>query len=101
MSFEIIQLKLLREHANYERKLHEFSKEELKKFPLEYLLDHAQPAELLYAWNKLPSEYTHNHFLQIRLPCFIHYNNPFHMEEHVDAPVPSQNKCYSCQIVFK
>lgn len=101
MSLETNQLKLIQQHANYERQLHKFTKEELKKFPLEYLLDHAQPAELLYAWNKLPSEYVHNHFLQIRLPCFVHHNDPYRMNDHVDAPAPSQSKCYSCQMVFK
>lgn len=98
MSFEIDQLKLLREHANFKRQLHEFTKEELKKFPLEYLLDHAQPIELLYAWYKLPSKLAHNHYLQIRLPCFVHYNHPHRTADHVDAPAPSQSRCHSCQI---
>lgn len=99
MSFQIDRFKLLREHANSKRELHNFTAEELGKFPLEYLLTNTHSLELLYAWHKLPSEFVHE-FLQMRLPCFVHYN-PYRVTDFIDAPPPSQYKCQSCKIALK
>lgn len=73
-----------------------FTKEELKKFPIKYLIQHVRPWELLEVWHKLPEEYKSNFYLQIRLPCFVHYNRP-DCETHVDGPVGSQEDCVLCK----
>lgn len=102
MSSGIDQLKLLQEHANFEKQLREFTKEELEKFPLEYLIEKCYPLELLYAWHNLPFEYQHNPFLQVCLPCFIHYNSSYNGNiDHIDSPPPSQKKCHSCKKAFQ
>src|ERR1700712_4913270 len=68
---------------------------ELKRIPLEYLIDRVKPVELLEIWCNLRREYQNNFELQIRLPCFIHYNRS-DSTTHFDGPVPSQKLCYLC-----
>lgn len=87
----------LLEHSNKNKKLEEFTKEELIHFPLKYLLESYTSHEILLSWSKLPSEYREDFALQTKLPCFIHHNRP-EWETHVDGPAPSQSKCYICQL---
>lgn len=102
MSSEIDLRELLLLHSNLKRKLYEFSREDLKKFPLVYLIEHAHPIELLLSWSKLPSDYIENYYLQIKLPCFIHYNVTNQVNiDHVDSPPISQSRCPSCKLAFK
>ena len=91
--------KPLLEYMEGKTRLDEFSEEDLKSFPLEYLVMHAQPVELLYAWPKLTREHCHCWFLQTALPCFVHYNRPdsFH---HIDGPPSSQSNCRGCRVAF-
>ncbi len=83
------------DHLFQRRCFKEFSPCELKRIPLEYLIDRVKPVELLEIWCNLPREYQNNLELQIRLPCFIHYNRP-DSTTHFDGPVPSQKLCYLC-----
>lgn len=50
---------LIQHHLICKKQLNEFSKEELNFFPLEYLIEHAHPIELL-TWSKLISNYMQN-----------------------------------------
>lgn len=63
MTFEIDVRELLLLHSNFGRKLNEFSREDLDKFPLEYLIKPAHPVELLLLWSKLTSDYIENFLL--------------------------------------
>ncbi|CAH1101745.1 unnamed protein product [Psylliodes chrysocephalus] len=63
-----MKMKLVDEHRKG-KSLYNFTEEELEYFPLKHLLDKAKPSELLYAWHKLPTEYTQDFNLQTRLPC--------------------------------
>jgi late competence protein required for DNA uptake (superfamily II DNA/RNA helicase) len=47
---------LLFEHKYNHQQLYKFSEDELKEFPLDYLIENSEPIELLYAWHKLPLE---------------------------------------------
>lgn len=82
-------------HHNSIKKLTEFTKEELQSFPLEYFIKHARPWELLQIWTKLPVNYRCDFKLQIRLPCYVHYNRP-DWRTHWDGPVNSQEDCELC-----
>lgn len=59
-------------HVNGQKRLYEFTEEELKLFPVEYLLKNTTTLELLYAWHKLPEQYLEQRALKQRLPCFVH-----------------------------
>ncbi|KAL1516082.1 hypothetical protein ABEB36_000006 [Hypothenemus hampei] len=69
--------------------------EDLKCLPLDYYLNHIHCMNLLNIWSKLPYKYTSNYKLQVRLPCFVHYNQPG-FETHIDGPPLSQNTCPQC-----
>lgn len=86
---------LIMEHM-YGKNLYDFTEEELQHFPLQYLIEKVGPLELLYAWIKLPSEYRGNFNLQIKLPCFVHYNRP-EWRSHIDGPPDSQSRCHVCK----
>lgn len=88
---------ILKKHFSGEKRLNDFSETELGKFPLDYILNHVSSMELLHAWGKLPTEHTQNRQLQIKLPCFIHYNN-FSNTDEVDSPPLSQERCHLCKI---
>lgn len=88
---------ILKKHLSGEKRLKDFSEKELGKFPLDYILNHVNSIELLSVWGKLPSEYTQNRQLQIKLPCFIHYNN-FSDVDEVDSPPLSQERCHLCKL---
>jgi hypothetical protein len=90
---------LLYEHKYNHKQLHKFSEDELKEFPLEYLIEESEPIELLYAWHKLPWEYRSDFRLQTQLPCFVHYNRP-EWTTHIDGPPTSQSRCHLCKFVL-
>lgn len=91
---------LIADHTYMDKKLYMFTDEELKLIPLEYLIERADPIELLYAWHKLPPKYRGDFTLQIQLPCFVHYNRP-EWKTHADGPPSSQAKCYLCKLALQ
>lgn len=91
---------LTSQHANQNKKLYMFTKEELKQFPLDYLIKRANPLELLYAWSKIPQDYRADFDLQVRLPCFVHYNRPEWLN-HTDGPPDCQAHCYLCKVALQ
>lgn len=90
---------VLLSHMNGEKLLSDFTAEELKMLPLDYLLKNITAGELLNSWYKLPMEYKSNYFLQVKLPCFVHYNRP-EWRTHLDGPPDSQEKCYLCNKII-
>lgn len=62
---------ILLAHINGKKQLTDFTTEELKLLPLEYLIKNANPIELLNIWGKLPMDYKDHFYLQIKLPCFV------------------------------
>lgn len=77
------------------KNIKQLKSEELKCLPLEYFLKEVGCMDLLNIWSKLPYEYISNYELQIRLPCFVHYNRP-EVRVHIDGPPSSQKKCQYC-----
>lgn len=91
---------LIAQHKYDDKKLYMFTEEQLKQFPLKYLIEEVKPLELLYAWSKLPIDYRDEFELQIQLPCFIHYNRPDWLD-HWDGPPTSQAKCHLCKLALQ
>ncbi|KAL1492565.1 hypothetical protein ABEB36_010805 [Hypothenemus hampei] len=54
--------------------LREFSAEDLKYFPIEYLTHYVSFIEVQLIWDKLPESYKSCPTLQLNLPCWQHYN---------------------------
>jgi hypothetical protein len=86
---------VLLSHLNGEKEFTDLTINELQMIPLEYLIKYVKPLELLNIWYKLPISYKNNFLLQIKLPCFLHYNRP-NLNCHFDGPPPSQEKCVLC-----
>ena len=76
--------------------LTKFTEQELQYIPVECLIEYADPYGLLRVWHKLPQEYRSNFNLQIKLPCFVHYNRP-DWTTHWDGPPSSQEACHFCK----
>ena len=88
----MFNLKHLFIFLNDSKSIDEYSADELKCLPINFFLKYVKPIKLLNIWGKLPIEYRSNDDLQLRLPCFVHYNKPS-MRTHIDSPPPSQCKC--------
>lgn len=86
-------------HLNGEKDLSEFTREEIKMLPLEYLIKYAKPYDLLNIWTKLPLSYQGDFYLQISLPCFVHYNRP-EWRTHFEGSAPSQRNCILCNKIL-
>lgn len=93
-------LRYVIEHASTVKQLEEFTREQLADFPLDYLLNHCTPMEILNAWRKLSSEVRSDFKLQTKLPCFVHYNRP-EWEDHFDGLPLSQSECFLCKLGLK
>ncbi|CAG9769720.1 unnamed protein product [Ceutorhynchus assimilis] len=91
---------VLLSHINGKKQFTDFTSEELNMIPLDYLIKNANTFELLEIWSKLPPDYKSDFSLQIRLPCFFHYNRA-DWRTHIDGPVSSQQECYFCNKVLK
>lgn len=78
------------------KQLMDFTTEELKLIPIDYITQHVNPLELLDGWSKLPYSYKANFQLQTALPCFVHWNNPL-QKTQFDGPPPSQSRCPLCR----
>ena len=91
---------LLIELINSKKQLLELSKEDLKMIPVDYLIQHADTLELLEVWSKLPITYKTHFYLQVKLPCFGHYNRPEWTTEFDGLP-RSQNACFLCNRVIR
>ena len=50
--------------------------DDLKSLPLDFFLNYVDCMSLLDIWGRLPVDYRRNFELQVRLPCFVHYNRP-------------------------
>ena len=87
-------------HLSGEKSFMDFTSEELVLIPYDYLLKTVKPMELLNIWSKLPISYKSDFLLQIKLPCFIHYNRP-DWSIQFDGPPTSQEKCRFCKITLK
>ena len=81
-------------HMKGEKMLSEFTNEEIAMIPIDYLINYVDSSELLDAWGRLPSSYKSCFPLQIRLPCFLHYNR---VGNHFDGGPMSQEKCLFCK----
>lgn len=86
-------------YINNQKTLYDFDAKELEMFPIDVLLQRVRPWELLDNWYKIPKKYKGNFELQIRLPCFVHYNRPDACT-HVDGPAPAQQNCHGCNCFF-
>lgn len=93
-----LTMELINKHWNG-KNLYEFTEEDLRNFPLQYLIERANPIELLYAWPNLPLEYRRDFKLQTQLPCFVHHNRP-EWRSHVDGPPDSQSRCHLCKLAL-
>lgn len=82
------------------RTLQSLKEDELSILPVDYLIRHVRPGELLDVWHKLPNEYKCNFNLQIRLPCYVHYNRP-DAQTHFDGPADAQADCHACNYYLK
>ena len=83
--------------SNYDgiKLLQDFTQEELKLFPLSYMLKYARPSELQCAWHKLPKHITKDKKIRMKLPCTIHFNRP-DQETHFEGETPSRQYCDKC-----
>lgn len=88
---------LLLKYLSESKNLSEYSSDELKSIPLEFYQKYVDCLTLLSIWGKLPGEYRQNFDLQIKLPCFIHYNRP-DWRTHVDGFPSPQGRCRFCLI---
>ncbi|CAG9760371.1 unnamed protein product [Ceutorhynchus assimilis] len=82
-----------------EKNIRECSAEELKELPIDFFLKYVDSSTLLHIWGLLPVEHRQEFELQIKLPCFIHYNRP-DWRTHVDGPPSSQKTCTFCIKAF-
>lgn len=98
MSFEQIVQKVgevILKYDNYPS-LIDFNTNDLKYFPLDYLIKRVSAIELQSVWENLPEPYKANKELQLRLPCLKHYNRTEDLI-HIDGPPPSRKHCYLCK----
>ncbi|KAK9754549.1 hypothetical protein QE152_g1127 [Popillia japonica] len=74
--------------------LNGIKKSKISLIPLEVLQTKVTAASLHEAWYAIPK----NKRMHLReyLPCFRHYNKPFH-EDHIDGPLPARRNCPMCK----
>lgn len=70
------------------------SPERMSRLQKRHLL-HFSPRQIETVWRHLPKELKEDKDIQLRRPCYQHYNLATD-RDHIDGPAPSQLKCLRC-----
>lgn len=55
------------------------------------------PGEILYVWDHLPEKFQIDEDIQLRRPCFDHFNRPEEDSVHFDGLPPAKADCCKCR----
>lgn len=69
--------------------------QQIKLLPPNYF-QRLDAGDLQSIWKHIPKEYRKNKKLQLKLPCYDHWNRP-EDRDHIDGPPPARDKCWECQ----